>query len=228
MPRKKSPAAPPPVNLLHHPAAAKRSAELTQLVDQLAHPDLAWRYRNDRPQGLTDSSLGGPPTYWPRSTTTVFHPPEDVRGFYLPTTSWELFIEILMIRFREWCELKRDDDDFWFSGSIEGRTHILAAIAWAIELIENRNPVDVSNPPAQELLMHWCRWFGVLLYQLELGAEFCPPDQLRQYISAVFTLRTQCCPCNWHHLTGIDAKAQVSAAVDEQLNEQSYRKRFRI
>ena len=96
--RKPSPIAPPAASLLMNERAAKMSAQLTQRVEELTEPDVAWMWRNDRPGPITEYSVP-PHVSKPSSDTSVFFPSADVRGFYLPARSWDLISEILQAHF---------------------------------------------------------------------------------------------------------------------------------
>ena len=81
------------------------SAQLTQLVEELADPDVAWMWRNDRPGPITEYSV--PPMFYnrPSQDTTVFFPSADVRGFYLPAANhWDLLSEMLQLTSAVQCE----------------------------------------------------------------------------------------------------------------------------
>ena len=197
------------------------------MVDQLAEPDVAWWYRNNRPGPITEHSVSE--GYWrPERETTVFFPSADVRGFYLPEPSWELLSATLLVQFRARCEWRctLSETEPLSRWVVENRVGFISASAWAIELLEHRESVDPQ--PMQELRMHWGRWFSLLLKQLNLAAYDCPPGLLAEYVAAVLNLRSQCSPANQHFLTGTEAQSTIAATVAEIRDSNSYQERFGI
>ena len=192
--------------------AAKMSAQLTQLVEELAEPDAAWMFRNDRPGPVTEYSV---PSHVkkPSPDTSVFFPSADVRGFYLPAEHWDLISEVLQAKFHYWCVKRFDQKEPMDRQQVETIVGCLAATAWAVELIEHRQPMQKVEG-AEELLMHWGGWFSLLNEQLENGKSHCPGPMLTDYVCAILTLRTQCCPRNREFLTGNEARAAMPIRLE--------------
>ena len=211
--RTKAPITPPAASLLNNERAARVSAQLTQLVEELAEPDVAWMWRNDRPGPVTEISVPDGYNRKPSPDTTVFFPSADVRGFYLPAAHWDLLSEVLQAQFRGWCEKRYGQEEPMNRQQVEIIVGCLSATAWAIELIEHRQPMQKVEG-TEELLMHWGKWFGLLNYQLEQGQSHCPGPMLADYVVAVCTLRTQCCPRNDEFLTGNEARAAMPSRLE--------------
>lgn len=221
--RTKAPITPPAASLLNNERAARMSAQLTQLVEELAEPDVAWMFRNDRPGPVTEYSVPDGYQRKPSEDTTVFFPSDDVRGFYLSAEHWDLISEVLQARFHYWCVMRYDQKEPMYRYQVETIVGCLAATAWAIELIEHRQPMQKVEG-AEELQMHWGKWFGLLHHQLEVATHCCPGPMLADYFGAVFTLRTQCCPRNQEFLIRNEAREAVLKRLEE-IKEERKRQR---
>lgn len=208
--------------------AAEMSVQLNELVEDMAHPDIAWYWRNCRPESIENfDSLD----YWnrPRKGTGLFYPQSEVRNFFLPAESWDLLSEILLSHFREaagWKCLYRGEPESYMKHICKNRVDVLNEIGWALELLEHREPEPTHGGEA--LRMNWGGWFEVLNYELRVAARVCPAPSLRHYVSCLITLRTQCDPENSCFLTQSGALEEADSLIEEIREQQRDLRRRRL
>lgn len=207
--------------------AAEMSIKLNELVEDMAHADIAWYWRNCRPESI--SAFDFYDSYpRPRKGTGPLYPQSEARSFFLPAESWDLLSEMLLANFCKhagWKCLYRGEPEGYMKHICKNRVDVLNDIGWAIELLEHREPELTHG--GEVLRMNWGNWFAVLNRQLEHATRLCPTPSLRQYVGSLFTLRSQCNPENSCFLTQSEAFEEANSIIEEIKHQRSvdYEKR---
>ncbi|MDB4638697.1 hypothetical protein OAE87_01105 [bacterium] len=208
--------------------AAEMSVKLNELVEELCPPDIAWYWRNCRPESIEnfDSLNYG---NRPRKGTGLFYPKSEVRNFFLPAESWELLSEMLLANFCQqagWRCTDADGRETYIKVQCKNKVDGLNEIGWALELLEHREPELTHGGEA--LRMNWGNWFEVLNLELRVAAYLCPEPSLRHYVSCLITLRSQCDPENSCFLTQSYAIEEADSMIEEIREQQRDLRRWRL
>ena len=200
------------LSLLCNPQVVKVTKQLDREIEQLAHPDLAWRWNNHRPKITEDMASG----LRRARTASPFACTENQRDFVLPIEHWEAIAKGIRIRFRKSASEKppghpRDMD---WQKWIHHRVTRLSQMGWSLELIATRFPFQHSDklppdlsPDVDLWVMRMdCRsWFDLFLRSAQLAQWSLDGEECDLARHGALTLRTQCHPDNERYLLMAEA-----------------------
>jgi hypothetical protein len=203
------------------PAVAALDAKLVQEVENFGSHDLARRFRNFR------EPIGDQLTLM--QADSPFSDAEHQIRFQLTAKAWKQLADFLQEFFENWVNEQPPRDS---SGNhrnlVEMQMRHLCRSAWALEILETRQPYWADDIPAEvlngheieTLVMDGRRWFEEFLraFPPRHRHSFIGEQDLIELETALLTLRVQCHPSCPSYLLESEAKELIAAYWQDPYN----------
>lgn len=203
------------------PAVAALDARLVEQVERFGSHDLARRFRNFR------EPIGDQLTLM--EADSPFSDAEHQISFQLKAKAWKQLADFLHEFFENWVDehLPRGSSNTQ-RNLVETQMKHLSRSAWALEILETRQPYWADDIPAavlngdviETLVMDGRRWFEEFLraFPPRHRHSFITEQDMKDLETALVTLRVQCHPDCPAYLLESEAKEQIAAYWQDPYN----------